>query len=192
LRLDNNFDVDVNINVNISIDIDDLSLPALPPPQPSYRRTFDPFSSQNAVLVSYPPPFRAPRAHILTRLQRLRKHWGRTKDIIRLVDQSMFPLKMDARQTGECAEKGEKGNVQAGRNTICRTIFELRRSRRRRRKRRRGERRRRRREVEKDYRTHVRSIGRMGWIQHMGSMGGHHGRKLGFHLDFAARRTADP
>jgi hypothetical protein len=131
LGLDHNFDVDVNINVNISIDIDDLSLPALPHPQPSYHRTFDPFSSQNGspgILPAAIPGSSSTYSHSAPEAEEALGTDEGHNTTSRPVDQSMFPLKMDARQTGECAEKGEKGNVQAGRNVICRTIFELRRS----------------------------------------------------------------
>jgi hypothetical protein len=44
------------------------STSALSPPRPSYLHTFDILSSHPMLLTSYPPPFRPPRAHILTQL----------------------------------------------------------------------------------------------------------------------------
>jgi hypothetical protein len=65
LRLDHSFGANVKIKIYFNIDINHLAymhflLPDL--------RTFYILSPHPVVLTSYPPPFRPPRAHILTRL----------------------------------------------------------------------------------------------------------------------------
>jgi hypothetical protein len=77
LGLNHNLDANVKTNIYFDIDINHLAslhflLPGL--------RTFDLLSSQPAALIISPPPFRPPRAHILTRLpdvkEALRKDQG--------------------------------------------------------------------------------------------------------------------
>jgi hypothetical protein len=70
LGLDHNLDANVKIKIYFNIDINHLaSLHFLLPD----LCTFDLFSSHPVVLTSYPPPFRPPRAHILTRLPNVKE-----------------------------------------------------------------------------------------------------------------------
>jgi hypothetical protein len=106
LELDHNCNTDVNINIYFNIGTDHILIPALPSPWPSYLCSIDLFSFHPVVLTCYPPPFRPPRAYALTRLPRLRKHKGGTKEIIRTVDQGTFAVKTDRRKTGGDAGTG--------------------------------------------------------------------------------------
>jgi hypothetical protein len=125
LELDHNCNTDVNININFNIGIAHILLPALPSPWPSYLSSTDLFSSHPVVLTCYLPPFRPPRAYAPTRLPRLRKHRGGTKDIIRTIDQGTFAVKTDRRKTGGDAGTGTGMRAETPSATLSSSSQEL-------------------------------------------------------------------
>jgi hypothetical protein len=119
LGLDDNFDANVKIKIYFNIDINHLaSLHFLLPD----HHTFDILSSHPVVLTSYPPPFRPPRAHILTQLPDVKE--APRKDEGHNTARGLGHVRSEDGQTKDRRSSQDR-NGHVGRDAIYNAIFDF-------------------------------------------------------------------